>query len=167
MGERREVGRKREERGVHSLSGQHRLLCSVVSHSFRPHGASVREISQARMLEPVATPYCKASSQPRDRTPVSCISCIGRWILSHGTTWEAPGTVTKTFFFGGGGEFALHYVTLVGKFALADHDAVGVYRAIKDSDSGKGLPARLSLMPRTLTCFETRFLTKLLLAVFF
>ena len=102
MGERREVGRKREERGVHSLSGQHRLLCSVVSHSFRPHGASVREISQARMLEPVATPYCKASSQPRDRTPVSCISFIGRWILSHGTTWEAPGTVTKTFFLEGG-----------------------------------------------------------------
>ena len=66
-----------------------------------------------------------------------------------------------------GEEFSPPYITHVGKFALADHDAVGIYRAIKDSDSGKGLSARLSLMPRTLTCFQKRFLTKLLLAVFF
>ena len=29
------------------------------------------------------------SSQPRDQTYVSCVSCIGRWILYHHATWEA------------------------------------------------------------------------------
>ena len=28
------------------------------------------------------------SSQPRDRTCVSCVSCIGRWILCH---WQRSG----------------------------------------------------------------------------
>ena len=29
------------------------------------------------------------SSQPRDQTYISCISCFGRWILYHWATWEA------------------------------------------------------------------------------
>ena len=32
--------------------------------------------------------YTRGSSQPRDWTQVSCISCIGRWILYHWATWE-------------------------------------------------------------------------------
>ena len=28
-------------------------------------------------------------SQARDRTPVFCVRCLGRWILYHCTTWEA------------------------------------------------------------------------------
>ena len=39
-----------------------------------PPGSSVHEISQARILEWVAIPFCRASSQPRDRTQVSCIA---------------------------------------------------------------------------------------------
>ena len=66
-----------------------------------------------------------------------------------------------------GEEFAPPYIILVGKFALADHDSVGIYQAIKDSDSGKGLSARLSLMPRTLTCFEKRFLNKTFISCIF
>ena len=85
------------------------------------------------------------------------------------TTWEAPGTVIKKKkkLRWGGGEFALPDIILVGKFALADHDSVGIYQAIKDSDSGKGLSARLSLMPRTLTCFEKRFLNKTFISCIF
>ena len=85
------------------------------------------------------------------------------------TTWEAPGTVTKKKkkFKVRGEEFAPPYIILVGKFALADHDSVGIYQAIKDSDSGKGLSARLSLMPRTLTCFEKRFLNKTFISCIF
>ena len=30
----------------------------------------------------------RGSSQPRDCTYVSCVSCIGRWILYHCATWE-------------------------------------------------------------------------------
>ena len=38
-------------------------------------------------LQWVAISYSRVSSWPRDRT---CISCIGRWILYHWTTWETP-----------------------------------------------------------------------------
>ena len=33
--------------------------------------------------------YSRECSQHRDGTHISCISCIGRWILYHHTSWEA------------------------------------------------------------------------------
>ena len=50
-------------------------------------GSSIYGILQARMLEWVAMPFSRGSSQPRDQTHVSC---IGRWILYHRATREAP-----------------------------------------------------------------------------
>ena len=55
-----------------------------------PPGSSNRGISQARMLEWVAISFSRGSSWPIDQTHVSFISCIGRWILYHWATWEAP-----------------------------------------------------------------------------
>ena len=46
-----------------------------------PQGSSVHGISQARILEWVAISFSRASSQSRDRTLVSWISCIGRQVL--------------------------------------------------------------------------------------
>ena len=46
-------------------------------------GSSLHGISQARILEWVAISYTRGSSQPRDRTCISGISCIGRQILYH------------------------------------------------------------------------------------
>ena len=43
----------------------------------------------ARILEWVANSFSRESSQPRDRTRVSCIFCIGSWVLYHCATWEA------------------------------------------------------------------------------
>ena len=43
-------------------------------------GFSALGISQASILERVAIPFSKRSSQLRDQTSVSC---IGRWILCH------------------------------------------------------------------------------------
>ena len=40
-------------------------------------------ILQARILEWVATPSSRGSSQPRDGTCVSYVSCIGRQVLYH------------------------------------------------------------------------------------
>ena len=51
-----------------------------------PSGSSVHEIFQARILEWVAISSSRGSSQLRDRIRVSC---TGRWILYHCTTWEA------------------------------------------------------------------------------
>ena len=49
-------------------------------------GSSVRGILQAGILEWVAMPSSRGSSQLRDQTQVSH---MGRWILYHWTTWEA------------------------------------------------------------------------------
>ena len=46
-----------------------------------PPGSSVHGISQARMLEWVVISSSRGSSQPRDRTHVSSISCFGRQVL--------------------------------------------------------------------------------------
>ena len=48
-----------------------------------PPGSSVHRILQARVLEWVAISSSRKSSQPRDRTHVSCISCIDRKVLYH------------------------------------------------------------------------------------
>ena len=37
----------------------------------------------ARILKWVSMPSFRESSQPRDQAHVSCVSCIGRWILYH------------------------------------------------------------------------------------
>ena len=44
-------------------------------------GSFVHGFLQTRILEWVAMPSSRGSSQPRDRTFVSCVSCIGRWVL--------------------------------------------------------------------------------------
>ena len=54
-----------------------------------PPGSSVHGISQTRILQWVAIPFSRESSQPRDGTHISCVSCIGRQILYHCATWEA------------------------------------------------------------------------------
>ena len=46
-------------------------------------------ILQARILEWVTMPSSSRSSQRRDRTHGSCISCIAGRFFTHWTTWEA------------------------------------------------------------------------------
>ena len=48
-----------------------------------PPGSPVHELLQARKLESVAISSSRRASQPRDQTHISCVSCIGRWILHH------------------------------------------------------------------------------------
>ena len=62
-------------------------LCSPVNCN--PPVSSVHEILQARVPVPVAISSSRGSSRSRDWTCISCVSCIGRWILSHYTTQEA------------------------------------------------------------------------------
>ena len=65
------------------------------SHELQAPGFSVHEISLTRRVEWVAMPSSRGSSQPRDQTRVSCTSSIGKQVLYHRTTWEAP-TYTYT-----------------------------------------------------------------------
>ena len=46
-----------------------------------PPGFSVHGILQTGKLEWVAISFSRGSSQPRDQTCISYISCIGRWVL--------------------------------------------------------------------------------------
>ena len=76
-------------------------VCSVVSNlcdlmGYSLPGSSVHGIFQARILEWVAISFSRRSSRPRDRTWVSCISRIGRWILYCWATWEANGSISKS-----------------------------------------------------------------------
>ena len=53
-------------------------------------GSSGHGISQARIQKWVAIFFCRGSSQPWDRAHISCISSVGKKILYHLATWEAP-----------------------------------------------------------------------------
>ena len=63
------------------------LLCDPIDCSLP--GLSVHGISQARIVEWAAISYSRGFSPPRDLTHLSCVSCIGMWILYHCTTWKA------------------------------------------------------------------------------
>ena len=76
-------------------------VCVKVSQSYltlcdpkdcSPPGSSVHGIFQARRLECVAISSSRGSSWPRDRTSISWVSCIGRWVLYHqghlGSAWR-------------------------------------------------------------------------------
>ena len=63
-------------------------LCNPMDCSLP--GSSVQGVLQARILEWVAIPSSRGSSQPRDQTHVSCGSCIGRsGFLTTKATWES------------------------------------------------------------------------------
>ena len=68
------------------------LLVCVCAQSMdcSPPGSSVYGVFQARILEWAAVSFSRVSSLPRDQTHVSRVSCIGRKILYHCATWEAP-----------------------------------------------------------------------------
>ena len=69
------------------------VSCSVVSDSVTPQtvphqGTSVHGILQTRVLEWVAMPFSKGSSQPRDRTQVSCMAGRFFTIWATGKSWR-------------------------------------------------------------------------------
>ena len=61
-------------------------LCDPMDCSLR--SSSIHGILQARILEWVAISFSRGPSWPRDQIHISCVSCIGRWILYHWATWE-------------------------------------------------------------------------------
>ena len=74
---------------MHAKSLQSCLtLCNTMDCS--PPGSSVHGIFQARIVKWVAMPSSRGSSQPRDRTHVSCISCIGRQVLCYWSPLGGP-----------------------------------------------------------------------------
>ena len=65
---------------VHAKLLQSYTLCNHTDCSLP--GSSVHGILQARILEWFAMPSSRGSSQFKDLTHISYISCIGRWIFA-------------------------------------------------------------------------------------
>ena len=71
---------KSEMKTLIQIFDNERVICSVVSHSWRSHqlcsprGSFVYEILQARILAWVAIPFFRGSSRSRDRSQVSSIA---------------------------------------------------------------------------------------------
>ena len=61
-------------------------LCDPMNCS--PEGSSVHGILQARILKWVAISSSKGSSQPKDWTHVSYVSCSGRGFFTTSATWK-------------------------------------------------------------------------------
>ena len=83
-----EGGKRRGQQRIRWLDGITNLMDmkvshSVVSDSLWPQGYKVHGILQARILEWVAFPFCRRSSQPRDRIQVSGIA--GRFFTNWAT----------------------------------------------------------------------------------
>ena len=72
-----------------SCSVHNPLSCQTLCNSMycSPPGSSVHGIILVRILEWVAVSFSRGSPQPRDWI---CLSCIGRQILYHWATREAP-----------------------------------------------------------------------------
>ena len=66
-------------------------LCGHMDRSLP--GSFVHGIFQARILQWVTMSYSKVSSQPRDQSCVSCVSCIGRQILYHVSSEKPTGII--------------------------------------------------------------------------
>ena len=67
-------------------------LCSVLSDPLDCGipGSSVPMVFQARILDWVATSFCRRSTQHRGQILVSCVSCIAGTFFTHWTIREAP-----------------------------------------------------------------------------
>ena len=62
-------------------------------------GPLFMEFSRCKYWNGLLFPSPRGSSQPRDQTWICCLSCIGRRILYHCTSWEAHKTATSNLWF--------------------------------------------------------------------
>ena len=81
----------------HSSTVESFQSCLTLNHPIgcSPPGSSVHGILQARILEWVAMPSSRGSSQPRDRTNVSSVLCTGRKVFTTSATWETQTTAFR------------------------------------------------------------------------
>ena len=92
-----EFGRMWQEEFFFFFLNSHNLSASSVTSvvdfnmgDCSPPGSSVHEILQARILEWIAMPSSRASSQTGDQTCVSCVSCITGSFFTHPSHRGSP-----------------------------------------------------------------------------
>ena len=72
---------------VCSVTSERSVSCYSMNHS--PLGSSVNGSLQARILKCIVMISSRWSSQLRDQTLISCVSCIAGGFFTHWATWEA------------------------------------------------------------------------------
>ena len=87
-------------KNIFSLEWAAAAPCSVVLDSATsiycsPPGSSFHATFQVRILEWIAISYSRGLFPARGQTPVSCVSCISRWILYHWVTGDYAMLKTK------------------------------------------------------------------------
>ena len=85
---------------VHAYVLKSLQLCPALCHPMdcSPLGSSVHRILQARIIERAAIPSSRGSSQPRDWTRVSYVSCTGWWVLYHTCHLESPSALYQALY---------------------------------------------------------------------
>ena len=68
-------------------------LCDLMECSLP--STPLHGILQARILKWIAMPSSRGSSQPKDQTRISYVSCIGRWVLYHQCHLGSPVVLTQ------------------------------------------------------------------------
>ena len=88
----------------------HFSLCDPMDRS--PPSSSVHGILQARILEWLVMPSSRGSSQSRDQTCISYVSCTGRQALYH---YCHLGSLIYSIYVGGGQKVCLGFYVRCGK----------------------------------------------------
>ena len=87
-----------------SHCGSNRILVCVYAQLYvtlcnpmdvAPPVSSVYGTFQARILEQIAISYSRGSSQPSEWSHISCVSCIGRHVLYHCTSWKTTNRILR------------------------------------------------------------------------
>ena len=119
---------------------------SVVSDSLRPRGPYSPWNSPARILEWVAFPFSRESSQPRDRTQVSCIGNCSLPLAPPG----------KPFYMVLHGDL-IHICGSAGKESAFNEGDLGLIPGLgRSPGEGKGYPLQYSgwRIPWTIQSME-------------
>ena len=77
------MGKLEKNSDVACMHAQSTQSCPTLCDTVACQAPLSMGIFQARTLEWVAMPSSRGSSQPGDRTRISCISCIGRQVVQY------------------------------------------------------------------------------------
>ena len=116
-----------------------------------PMDCTAHAILQARILEWVAHPFSRGSSQPRDRTWVSCIAgrCFTLWATREAQELEGSLTLLQWIFL----TQELNWCGSVGKESACNAGHLGSIPGLERSPGeGKGYPLQYSGLENSMDC---------------
>ena len=112
--------RRNSESVCGSVAQQSPTLYDPTNYS--PPGSSVRGIFHERILERVAIPSSRGSSQPKNQTHIFYVSCIGRQILYQLAPFGKSTHSQQQ-------QFARHYAD-----CISSHSRYCPYSTVKETD---------------------------------